>query len=303
MPDPKMHPDEIDTDAGLVGRLLTAQFPQWTGLPVRRVASSGTDNAMFRLGDQLCVRLPRIEDAAGSLRREQQWVPVLAPHLPLAVPVPVAIGEPADEYPYPWSVLPWFDGEAATRDLMADGQIDALTAAVDLAGFINALREVDTAGAPAPAPGSRGMPITTRDEQVRRSVAELGAALDGKAVLKLWDRVMDTPAWPGDLVWVHSDLHGGNLIARAGRLTAVIDFAPRTGDPAVALVPAWILFGRDARAAFRSALGVDDETWERGRGWALSLALGALPYYLRLGTNPRIVADSRHVITELLNTA
>jgi aminoglycoside phosphotransferase (APT) family kinase protein len=119
-------------------------------------------------------------------------------------------------------------------------------------------------------------------------------------VLAAWERVMDTPAWTGDLVWVHADLQGGNLIARDGRLAAVIDFAPSLGDPAVDLLPAWNLFHGEARAAFREALGVDDATWERGRGWALSVALVALPYYTRLGTNPRIVADSWHDIEEIL---
>jgi aminoglycoside phosphotransferase (APT) family kinase protein len=294
--------NEIDIDTELVRRLLAAQFPRWAELPIRRVASTGTDNAMFRVGDELCVRLPRIEDAVSSLLREQQWVPVLAPHLPLAVPVPIAVGEPTEEYPYPWSVLPWFDGEPATRQLLTEGRIDAVTAAVDLAGFIKALQSIDTTGAPTPNPGSRGMPITTRDEAVRKHIAELGSALDGGAVVKLWDRVMETPAWPNDLVWLHTDLHGGNLIASGSRLSAVIDFAPRAGDPAVALLPAWMLFDGQARAAFRSALGVDDETWERGRGWALSLAVVALPYYTRLGTNPQIVADSWHVLNELLNS-
>ncbi|MFL6116599.1 MAG: aminoglycoside phosphotransferase family protein [Catenulispora sp.] len=298
MPDPKMHPDEVDTDAELVTRLLAAQFPQWADLPVRRVASTGTDNAMFRLGAELCARLPRIEWAVGSLEREQRLLPKLAPHLPLAVPTPVAVGEPTAEYPYPWSVQPWIEGAAATRERFAESALDPVAVAVDLANFLNALQAVDTAGAPPPA--GRGRPITMRDAEVREAVAELGAALDSAAVLAAWERVMDTPAWPGAPVWIHGDLQGGNLIARGGRLRAVIDFAPGIGDPAVNLLPAWNLFSGEAREAFRTALGVDDATWERGRGWALSVALVALPYYTRLGTNPRIVADSWHDIGEIL---
>jgi aminoglycoside phosphotransferase (APT) family kinase protein len=306
-----MHPDEVDTDADLVARLLTAQFPQWAALPVRRVESTGTDNAMFRIGTELCARLPRIEWAVGSLQREQRWLPPLAPHLPLAVPVPVGVGTPTEEYPYPWSVLPWIDGEPATRhrlgapngDTETHPAIDPVAVAIDLAHFLKALHTADTTGAPAPRPGSRGMAITTRDQEVREAVAELGSAVDAKAVLEIWERVMDTPAWPAAPVWIHADLQGGNLITRDGRLAAVIDFAPNTGDPAVDLLPAWNLFSGEARAAFREALGVDDATWERGRGWALSVALVALPYYTRLGTNPRIVADSWHEIEELLKSA
>lgn len=300
MPDPKMHPDEVDTDAGLVTRLLAAQFPHWADLPVRRVASTGTDNAMFRMGAELCARLPRVEWAVGSLERNQRLLRMLAPHLPLAVPTPIAIGDPSDEYPYPWSVLPWIDGEAATRGSLADRALDPVTAAVDLADFLKALQAVDPADAPPPS--GRGLPITVRDAEVREAVAELGPALDAEAVLAVWDRVMETPPWPGAPVWIHSDLQGGNLIARAGRLRAVIDFAPRAGDPAVDLLPAWNLFDGEAREAFRTALGVDDATWERGRGWALSVALVALPYYTRLGTNPRIVDDSWHDIGEILKS-
>ncbi|MEY9863964.1 aminoglycoside phosphotransferase (APT) family kinase protein [Catenulispora sp. GAS73] len=306
MPDPKMHADEADIDAALVGQLLAEQFPQWADLAIRRVESTGTDNAMFRIGGELCVRLPRIDGAVGSLRREQRWLPRLAARVPLAVPVPLAVGEPSAEYPYPWSVLPWIAGEPATRQRLAEGLIDPVAAAVDLAGFLKSLHAADTAGAPAPVAGRRGSPITGRDETVRAMVAELGdlgAPLDAPAVLAAWDRVMATPAWSGAPVWIHADLQGGNLLARDGRLAAVIDFAPSLGDPAVDLLPAWNLFEGDARAAFRAALGVDDDTWERGRGWALSIALVALPYYTRLGTNPRIVADSWHDIDALLKDA
>lgn len=171
-----MHPDEIDTDTELARRLVAAQFPQWAALPVRRVESTGTDNAMFRLGDNLCVRLPRIEAATSSLRREQEWVPVLAPRLPLALPVPIGVGTPTEEHPFSWSVLPWFPGEPVTRDLLAGGRVDPVAAAVDLAGFVNVLQALDPTGAPSPGPKSRGMPITTRDPVgARRGRRHLGA--------------------------------------------------------------------------------------------------------------------------------
>ncbi|MFD0633483.1 aminoglycoside phosphotransferase family protein [Catenulispora yoronensis] len=242
--------------------------------------------------------MPRIEWAVGSLRREQRWLPVLGPLLPLEVPVPAGVGAPIEEYPYPWSVLPWIEGEPAVR---TDHSIDRVTCAVDLAHFLKALQAIDTTGAPAPTESGRGRAITDRDQEVREAVAALGSEIDADAVLAVWKQTMDAPAWPGKPVWIHSDLQGGNLLVREGRLRAVIDFAPATGDPAVDLLPAWNLFHGEARDAFRSALGVDDATWERGRGWALSVALVALPYYLGLGTNPRIVADSRHDIQAILD--
>src|SRR5438045_2567318 len=131
MPAEKMHADEVDTDVSLVGRLLATQFPQWADLPIRPVRSAGTDNAIYRLGDALAVRLPRIHWAVGQVDKEQQWLPRLAPLLPLAIPVPLAKGTPAEGYPWHWSVYGWLEGENATIERIADpGQ-----AATELAQF------------------------------------------------------------------------------------------------------------------------------------------------------------------------
>ena len=175
----KMHLDEIETDVELVRLLLAGQFPQWADLEIDRVVSYGTDHDIYRLGDSLAARLPRIGWATEQAAKEAAWLPKLAPHLPLAVPVQVAMGHPADGYPFAWSVYEWLPGENA------NGTIDDLDqAAVDLAAFVNALRQVDTAHAhPRPA-RARGAPLLELDEQVRRSIEQLGERVDRDATLR-----------------------------------------------------------------------------------------------------------------------
>src|SRR6266851_7495757 len=167
----KMHVDEVDVDVSLVGRLLAEQFPQWAGLPLEPVRSAGTDNAIYRLGDDMAVRLPRIHWATGQVDKEQQWLPRLAPHLPLAIPVPLAKGMPAQGYPWRWSVCPWLAGEVATIERIAD----ARPAATDLAQFIEALDLVDPTGGPAAGPHNshRGVPLPMRDGATRTAIAKL----------------------------------------------------------------------------------------------------------------------------------
>ena len=293
----KMHVDEVETDVTLVRRLLAAQFPQWADLPIEPVPSAGTDNALYRLGDDMAVRLPRIHWATGQVEKEQRWLPKLAPHLPLAIPVPLAMGEPGEGYPWRWSVYRWLEGENTTLEQLDDPH----QAAVDLARFITALQHIDAAGGPPPGEhnSSRGVPLATRDARVRAAIAALDGMIDSGAVTAAWEAALRAPVWPGAPVWIHGDLQGGNLLAREGRLCGVIDFGCLgVGDPACDLIVAWNFLSAETRDTFRAALAVDDATWERGRGWALSVALIALPYYLN--TNPVIVSASWRVIDELL---
>jgi aminoglycoside phosphotransferase (APT) family kinase protein len=291
----RMHADEIDLDARLVTRLIAAQFPHWAGLPIEPVPSSGTDNAMYRLGADLAVRLPRIPAAAGNVDLEQRWLPRLGPHLPVAVPEPLGLGTPDEGYPWPWSVYRWLDGENPdVGNLTAPGQL-----AIDLARFIAALQRIDPAGAPK---SGRGVPLRHRDAPTREAIAALrttAEAIDLDAVTDLWDETLTTPPWTGPALWLHSDLARGNILLTASRLSAVIDFAGvGIGDPACDLMIAWNLLPAATRPSFRAALDVDDATWQRGRGWALSVALIQLPYYRT--TNLALAASSRHVISEVL---
>jgi aminoglycoside phosphotransferase (APT) family kinase protein len=293
----RMHADEVPTDVGLVTRLIGAQFPQWAGLPIVPVASAGTDNALYRLGSDMVVRMPRIHWSTAQVDKEHKWLPFLAPHLPLAIPQPLARGEPAEGYPWRWAVHGWLPGENATIDRLADVQ----EAARDVARFVIALQRVDPSGAPVPDPAvlGRGAPLATRDARTRQAIASLDGMFDVAAVTAAWDAALAAPVWQGPLVWIHGDIHSGNLLAREGKLAGVIDFGTLgIGDPACDLMVAWNLFTAGARAEFRGAVGVDDATWMRGRGWALSVALIALPYYR--SSNPVLAGIARHVIAEVL---
>jgi aminoglycoside phosphotransferase (APT) family kinase protein len=292
-----MHVDEVDTDASLVRRLLVAQFPQWADLPIEPVPSAGTDNALYRLGDDMAGRLPRIERATRQVDKEHEWLPRLAPHLTLAVPVPLARGLPGEGYPWHWSITPWLEGENVTIECIAD----PCQAATDLARFIAALQRIDPAGGPPPGAHNfgRGVPLAHRDRRTREAIRALDGILDTAAVTAAWEAALQAPVWHGLPVWIHGDVSAGNLLAVQGRLSAVIDFGGLgVGDPACDLVIAWTLFSGESREAFRAALSVDDATWARGRGWALSWALIFIPYYLN--TNPVGVSNAWRAIDEVL---
>ncbi|MEH0842839.1 aminoglycoside phosphotransferase family protein [Micromonospora sp. CPCC 205711] len=290
----KMHADEVQTDAELVRRLLAGQFPHWAGLPIRQVDSYGTDHDIYRLGEHLAARLPRIGWATGQAAKEAEWLPKLAPHLPLAVPVPVAMGRAGEGYPFAWSVCEWLPGENANGTIT-----DLDRAAVDLAGFVLALRRIDTAGAFPRRPGGRGSPLAEFDESVRRSVAQLGDRIDGDRALRSWQESLDAPAWDGPEVWLHGDLLPGNLLVVDGRLSAVIDFGGlNVGDPACDLQPAWNVFAGRSRERFRAEVGADDASWLRGRGWALFQAVMAMPYYW--DTNPGMIRQVSHALAQVL---
>ena len=292
-----MHADEIETDVALVRRLLAGQFPQWADLGIEPVASYGTDHDIYRLGDHLAARLPRIGWATEQAAKEAEWLPKLAPQLPLALPEQMAMGHAAEGYPFDWSVYKWLPGENA------NGTLDDLDqAAVDLATFVKALRQIDTTGAHPRPHGGRGGPLAEGDVQVRRSIAQLGDRIDGDAALRSWEESLNASAWDGEEVWVHGDLLPGNLLVVDGRLSAVIDWGGlNVGDPACDLQPAWNVFvgdGGSSRRRFRAELEVDDASWLRGRGWALYQAVSALPYYW--DTNPGMIRQASHALAQVL---
>ena len=293
----KMHSDEVDTDPSLVSRLLADQFPEWADLPIEPVESSGTDNAIYRLGEDMAVRLPRIPGDTATIDKELRWLPELAPLLPVAIPLPLAKGSPGQGYPWHWSVHRWLDGESVNVERMAD----PVGLAQDLGGFVAALRRIDGAAGPIPEQeGSRGLPLARRDAATRDAIVALDGVVDTRAVTAAWEAALRAPTWQRPGVWIHGDLLSGNVLVDGnGRLSAVIDFGCMTvGDPACDVMAGWTLFSAEGREAFRSAIAVDDATWARGRGWALSFALIALPYYMH--TNPVFVRDARHVIREVL---
>jgi aminoglycoside phosphotransferase (APT) family kinase protein len=289
-----MHEGEVEIDPRLVRRLLTEQFPHWAELPLERVPSSGTDNALFRLGDGLVVRLPRISWAVGGVEKDWRWLHELAPRLPVELPVPLARGRPGAGYEWGWGVYPWLAGENPRVGAIAD----PASLARDVARFVTALHAVDLPGGPA---ATRTGPLAkpSRDEPTLAAISDLRGTIDTDAATAAWEAALRAPEWDGPPVWVHTDLAPGNLLVADGRLTGVIDWSGvGVGDPAVDLIVAWNLLPPEARPVFRDELGVDEATWARGRGWALSVALIQLPYYRE--TNRPLAANAGHVIREVL---
>ena len=258
-------------DADLVRRLIAAQFPHWAGLPVEPVVPGGHDNRTFRLGDELSVRLPSGDWYALQVAKEQRWLPVLAPHLPLEIPSPVARGVHGEGYRYEWSVYRWLDGQPATAEAIRD----AVELAVSLAGFLRALAAVDAGGGPGPGRHNfhRGGSLRYYEAETMAALDRLGTRVERSACLEIWERAVASE-WEGPPVWFHGDVASGNLLLRDGRLAAVIDFGTSgVGDPACDVVIAWTLLRGSAREAFRVALGADDGVWARGAGWAMWKAL------------------------------
>ena len=291
---------EVDVDEALVSRLLAAQAPPElvAGRALQPLAN-GWDNVVFRLGDDLVVRLPRRAAGAPLIEHEQRWLASLAPSLPLPVPAPVFCGRPADDggYPWRWSVCPWLPGDVAGRTPPAD----PIEAAEVLGGFVRALHAL---AVPDDAPRNpvRGGPLAGRDEVTRQRVAQLGGLIDGTRVLAAWDELRETAAWPRPPVWLHGDLHPANVLVDDGRITGVIDFGDLcAGDPATDLAVAWSLFpgSGTARRRFREAAGYDgdDATWARGRGWALVLSLA---YVAGSADNPLIAGIGRAMLEAAL---
>jgi aminoglycoside phosphotransferase (APT) family kinase protein len=293
----KLHTDEWDIDAALVRRLLTAQFPQWAGLTLAPVESAGTDNVLYRLGGDMVVRLPRIARATGQGEKEHRWLPELAPVLPLAIPVPLAEGRPGESYPWCWSVYRWLEGETASAGRVADPR----QAACALGQFVAAMQRIDPSGGPRPGASnsSRGVPLAMRDAETRGAIRALSDMYDTAALSAAWEAALAAPAWHGPPVWLHGDLHAANPLADRGRLCAVIDFGCLgVGDPACDVMVAWTYLSPETRDVFRAELAVDDATWSRGRGWALSMGAIALPYYHR--SNPVLAAIARRAIDQAL---
>jgi aminoglycoside phosphotransferase (APT) family kinase protein len=282
-----MHEDEVDVSVELVRRLLAAQFPEWAALPVVQFFHGGTDHFIFRLGDGLQARLPKHEPSTGQAEKELAVLPLVAPHLPVEVPQPLAIGRPGEAYPFTWGVYRWLPGEPPRKGTVG--------LAHELAAFLAALQAIDVAAAP-PA-RRRGGPLRD-DDFIRRSIEQLGPEFDPVVVTDEWERALELPDWDRPPVWLHGDLLPSNLLARDGRLAAVIDWGLAcAGDPACDLMLGWSLLD-PVREQFRRAVGVDDATWARARAWALWQGTNALGYYRE--TNPPMAAHARLVLTNVL---
>jgi aminoglycoside phosphotransferase (APT) family kinase protein len=287
----KMHRDEVHIDEALVRRLVTEQFPELGGAHIRAIQAAGTVNAIFRVGDDVYARLPRVAAWAADLQREAKWLPWLAERLSLPIPEPVGEGCTGASYPFAWALYRWMDGEPYSDE----GIDDEARAARALAAFVLELRGLDPEG--APAAGRR--PLRQLDAQTRSAIEAARSRIDATVAHAAWDDAVESAAWDGNAVWVHADLLRPNVLTRSGRVCAVIDFgAAGAGDPAADVIAAWSVFGPVGREQYRSVLNVDDETWRRARGFALHQAAIAIPYYAE--TNPRFAALAQRTIREVL---
>ena len=292
---------DVDVSPRLVRALLQAQHPDLAELPVVELAN-GWDNVIYRLGDELTVRMPRRRAAAELVQYEQRYLPGLADRLPIAIPAPVRVGHPTPEYPWWWSVNPWFSGDVAARAELSDPSASAAL----LGEFLAALH--------TPAPEDRptnpfrghhvGLNAPTFRERVEGIGSMLDELVDGGAdrVVEHWERLIDVREYTGDPVWLHADLHTANMLVADGEISAVIDFGDIcAGDPANDYAVAWMLFGEADREVFRAAAGaqgvdINDDMWSRGMAWALHFGVMYLAFS---GDNPLMHSIGERLITEL----
>lgn len=264
----KLRAGKFDVDVDLVRRLLAGQFPQLAHLDVQALDDDGWDNWTFRLGPNLKLRFPTAAGYAGQAAKEFEWLPILAPHLPLQISRPVALGAPGSGYPWHWSLYDWIEGRPVRRN----GDLDMLRFAEDLAAFLNALRAIGTTEAPLSGAHSfhrGGDVVRVYGAEARQALATIADRIDIAGALAVLEAA-ETAVFRDRPTWLHGDIAVGNLLVRDGRLAAVIDFGCcAVGDPACDLVIAWLFLDGESRQRFRDALSLDAACWARARAWAL----------------------------------
>jgi aminoglycoside phosphotransferase (APT) family kinase protein len=284
-----LHDGEADIGGETVRTLLHEELPELAVLPLEPLSNTGSDNALYRLGAQFVIRLPRFPDAARRLGVELDWLPRLI-GLPAAVPEVVHAGSPKACYPFRWAVLRWRDGMDAWEARHQPGWFGP-SLGHDLASFIRHLRQIPVADAPVREPGERGGPLRSLDDRMHWWLDRAGALVDARAVLRLWEQCLEGADDNVESVLLHGDLIPGNLLVDAGRLTSVLDWGGLgAGDPAQDFDPAWAVLDQTGTTAFREDLDVDEASWLRGRGFALEQAIGGVIYY-----TPR-----RHALGEVM---
>lgn len=286
-----LHDGERELTVSTVRQLLRSQFPTYVEQTIRP-AESGTVNRIFRLGDTLCLRFPRVAGSVAGLERELAWLPQLAPHVSIRIPQPVAQGKPSADYPFRWAIYEWLAGAPFAPEI--DGA--TLAHAERLATFISELRQIDTADAPR---STRDRPLQQADLSIADAIEFLADQFDPTLLQHIWTTCVNIPPYHGEGVWLHGDLIPTNLLVENGMLTAVIDFGlVAVGDPAVDYIPAWAVLRGDARHRFRALLDIDEASWQRGRGFAFSQALRIVPYYHK--SNPAFAEMGLATIREIV---
>jgi len=285
---PRMHADELEIDDELVRALVEAQFPEWSSLPLRRVEPWGTVHAIYRLGDELSLRLPRRLEWSDDEHVVAQWLPRFAPALPVAIPIPIAQGEPGAGYPCHWSGCTWIEGDDGSA-----APWDSRAAAPGLAAFIASLQSVEIAG------GQLGRDrLANRGDEMRERVER-----QGPRAVEVWEEALAAAPWEAAPVWCHADLDARNWLVRDGRIVGIVDWESfGAGDPAADVMTAWKLHSLEAAQLFRDTLGVDADTWLRARGWAVAQASSALGYYT-LENNAPLVREAERWLRLVLDTS
>lgn len=276
----------------LVTKLINEQFPEWSDLEIRPVKYSGNDNRTFHLGEHMSVRLPSAAAYAPQVEKEQLWLPILSKELTLPIQIPLAKGEPNEEYPLPWSINNWVEGETLTYQ-----NINNLNQfARDLGTFLIELQSIDASGGPLAGEHNfyRGGSLAVYDEESRHAIEHNKDIFNEKLLRGIWELALASK-WNSKPVWVHGDIAPGNLLVKDGKLCAVIDFGILgVGDPACDAAMAWTFFDEDSRKVFKGVLQMDEETWNRARGWALWKAL--ITYNGNRYSNPKVARESLEII-------
>lgn len=279
-------------EPSLVKKLLEKNFPHWKDLNLQEVKHSGTDNIIYRLGNDKIVRFSKHSGVDKYIFEENSILKKINDiELPLRVPSILGVGLPDKKYPNHWTVQSWVEGDGIKLN-----KLDLTKAAVDLASFLNCLRKVDVTGIRTTY---RGMSLKLRSKEVEKALTQVSDLYDVRTLSKIWEKCLQVKEWEHAPMFYHADLLPGNLLMKNNHLSAVIDFGMAgSGDPSIDLMPAWSLFDRERREIFRQSMRAEKEEWIRAKGWALSVALIIIPYYLN--TNIELVAIAKQIIDEIL---
>ena len=282
----------VETVRGLVA----SQAPQFAHHPFTPVASGGTDNTIVRLGDKLCVRLPKRPEAVPQIDKERIWLPRFKA-LPLKTPMPVFNGTPDAAFEHPWGIYEWIEGTALSQTHVTDWP----AAAKAMSGFLLSLQRQDTLGAPRSGAQNhyRGVALIERDTLTRNAIKGLADLYPAARLSYVWEQALQATPHTGEPTWLHGDLQGGNILVADGKITAIIDFGlAGVGDPACDLMVAWSVLPKSVRTEFHDQMGCDVDSCLRGMGWALSVSVIALDYYR--DRNPALSKISRQTIEAVL---
>ena len=259
--------------------LIKQQFSPIENLSVKPAQATGSDNFIFRVGNDLLIRLPRHASSESQLKKEIKWLPLLSEVLPVSIPQIYFKGSPAPEFPFQWGIFKWIDGSIYDPLLFENTDHIVNT----MVHFIHALWKADPSNGPEYGEHNnfRGQPLAERDKQTTEAIKTLPHFYKQETLTSLWNTACTMNVWNKPYIWVHGDLHWGNILTKNDNLSGIIDFGSLgLGDPAVDVMCAWILFSPEKRRLFKQKINVDTPTWTRGMGWALSFAAIALPYYL-----------------------